>query len=419
MKAMKAKIDRVIYHLLLFMLALVLLFDGGQVVRVVISLNQETVESSAQSGGDPVSAAEQSDSGKVTSSAPPDPAESDVGELLEDMTLEEKIYQLFIVTPEQLTSSSGTVTWAGTQTQQALAKRPVGGIVYFSGNIQTREQVSEMIENSQSYASIGLFIAVDEEGGSVARVGNNSAMGTTAFPDMGQIATVEEAYQVGATIGTELRELGFNLDFAPVADVNSNPNNPVIGTRAFSADPEVAADLVAACVSGFKDSGLLCTLKHFPGHGDTSTDSHTGMAETDKQLAELETCELIPFARGIETGADLVMVGHITLPAVTGDAIPACLSPSIVTGLLRETLGFDGLIVSDSMQMAAITDVYGPDEAAVMAIQAGVDLLLMPEDLDAAVQGLLDAVDSGILTEERIDQSVERILAVKQAQGLC
>ncbi len=344
-----------------------------------------------------------------------------VAELMADMNLYEKVCQLFIVTPEQLTGFSGTVVQAGEQTRQALETWPVGGLIYFADNIETPEQVTEMIENAQSYSHIGLFISVDEEGGTVARVGSNAAMGTTTFPNMSTVAKeggAEAAYQVGMTIGTELSQLGFNLDFAPVADVNSNPANPVIGSRAFSDDPETAAELVAACVKGFRDSGILCTLKHFPGHGDTSADSHTEAAIATKTLEEMEACEFLPFLSGIEAGAPFVMVGHISCPEITGTSVPASLSREMVTGILREQLGFDGIVITDSMQMAAVTDVYSSDAAAVAAVKAGVDIILMPSDMESAINGILSAVESGELTQERIDESVARILSVKLEQGI-
>lgn len=339
--------------------------------------------------------------------------------LLNAMTLEEKVYQLFLVTPEQLTGVSGPVTRAGSATEQALLDRPVGGIIYFADNLQTREQVMEMICNSQQYSKTGLFIAVDEEGGSVSRVGRNEALGTTAFPAMGTLKTTDDAYQAGLTMGTDLRALGFNLDFAPIADVNSNLDNPVIGTRAFSSDPETAAEMVSACVTGFRDANMLCTLKHWPGHGDTAGDSHAGSAETSKTLEEMEACEFLPFQSGIQAGAPFVMVGHINCPAVTGADVPASLSSVMVEELLREALGFEGIIITDSMQMKAITNIYSSGDAAVAALQAGADMLLMPADLDAAAAGILTAIQTGVLEETRIDKSVLRILSVKLASEIC
>ncbi|MCD8068939.1 MAG: hypothetical protein LUE87_08645 [Lachnospiraceae bacterium] len=348
-----------------------------------------------------------------------DTAEELAREILSSMTLNEQVYQLFIVRPEQLTGV-GVATQASEVTGQALEDYPVGGIVYFAAIILTRDQCSTMIANSQSYSKIGLFIAVDEEGGTVARVGNNSAMGTTSFPNMktiGDTGDTDNAYYVGYTIGSELKELGFNLDFAPVADVDSNPDNPVIGDRAFSSDAAVASEMVSAAVQGFHDGGILCTLKHFPGHGDTATDSHEGYTELDKTLEELKEVEFVPFEGGISAGADFVMVGHISVPQVTGDDLPATLSATMI-GILRNDLGFDGLIITDSMQMEAITDRYTLAEAAVMAIQAGVDMILMPENLQEAAQGVIEAVESGQITRERIEESVLRILETKIRAGI-
>lgn len=339
--------------------------------------------------------------------------------MMEHMSLEEKIYQLFVITPEQLTGVS-TVTMAGDTTRATLEAQPVGGIVFFAPNLLNREQTITMIQNMQSYSKTGLFIAVDEEGGSVMRLGNNSEMGITAFPSMesiGDTEDVSQAYQVGNTIGSEISQLGFNLDFAPVADVNSNPNNTVIGSRAFGTDPEKVAEMVAACVKGFRDSGMVCTLKHFPGHGDTEEDSHYGEAKSWKTLDELRTCELRPFQAGIEAGTSMIMVGHITLPNVT-EEIPATLSHDIVTGILREEMKYNGIIITDSMAMSAIANLYSSDEAAVKAIQAGCDMILMPYQLESAVNGIETAVNSGEITEERIEESVLRILKVKLEAGI-
>ncbi|MCD8142609.1 MAG: glycoside hydrolase family 3 protein [Clostridiales bacterium] len=340
-------------------------------------------------------------------------------EILDSMTLAEQVYQMFIVTPETLTGVS-TVTQAGATTQAALQSHPVGGLVYFAANIVTPEQCTTMISNTQSYSKIGLFIAVDEEGGRVARIGKNSAMGTTAFPsmsDIGSTGDVSKAYEVGSTIGTEIAQFGFNLDFAPVADVNSNPNNTVIGDRAFGSDPEAVAEMVASAVQGFRDSGMLCTLKHFPGHGDTDTDSHYGYTEVLKTLQELRSVEFLPFQAGIDAGADFVMMGHISVPEVTGDDTPASLSATMIA-ILRDELNFQGLIITDSMVMSAITDRYTSAQAAVLAVQAGVDVILEPSSLTGAVQGILSAVEDGTISEERIRESVLKILEVKIRNGI-
>lgn len=345
--------------------------------------------------------------------------EEQAAAILAEMSLWERICQMFLVTPEQLTGV-GTVTSAGETTRQALQTYPVGGLIYMGANLVDPTQVTQMIANTQASSALGLFIAVDEEGGRVARLGSNAAMGTTAFPAMLTVGASgqDAAYQAGFTIGTEIRQFGFNLDFAPVADVYSNPANTVIGDRAFSTDFAEAAELVASAVQGFQDSGILCTLKHFPGHGNTAEDSHAGAAISNRTLAELEQDEFQPFRSGIAAGAEMVMVGHISLPAVTGDQTPATLSHEIVTELLREKLGFSGVIITDAMNMGAITDYYSSGDAAVAAVRAGVDLILSPSSLSSAVSGILSAVESGTLSEARINESVLRILTMKLEHGI-
>lgn len=339
--------------------------------------------------------------------------------IVDEMTIDEKVYQMFIVLPEQLTGV-GQVTAAGTTTQEALEKYPVGGILYLSQNIVSRNQTQTMLNNVQAYSKIPVFTAVDEEGGVVSRVGNNPNMGTTSFPSMKNIGSTgdsNQAYTVGYTIGNECKELGFNLDFAPVADVFSNPENTVIGNRAFSDDPNITADMVSSCVRGFKDAKMLCALKHFPGHGDTIADSHYEAAITSKTLEELDELEFVPFVKGIEAGADFVMVGHILTPNITDDYIPATLSNEMLS-ILRDELKFDGIIITDAMNMAAITDYYSSSEAAVTAVKAGIDMILVPEDFHAAVSGVMHALETGDITEEEINDSVIRIIQTKIRAGL-
>ncbi len=347
-----------------------------------------------------------------TALSPPDQDAKEPKERLYAMTLKEKIAQLFLVTPEHLTGESTSVSYGA-----PTLPHEVGGVVFFAKNIETRDQCTKMIENLQRAAKTPLFIAVDEEGGRVTRIANNANMGTTLFPDMAEISDEKGAYRVGNTVGREIKELGFNLDFAPVADMNSNPENQVIGSRAFSSDPRVAAPRVAAAVKGFRDSGMLCTLKHFPGHGDTTTDSHHEATTLEKTLQQLQQTEFIPFEAGIEAGADFVMLGHIALPKVTGNTLPATLSTEIV-GILRKDLHFDGLIITDSLRMNAISQHYSSGEAAVLALQAGVDMLLMPENLQEAIEGVSQAVEKGTLTEARINESVLKILELKRAAGI-
>lgn len=339
--------------------------------------------------------------------------------LLAAMTQEEKVYQLFMVRPEGLTGVN-TATRAGEATQTALAEMPVGGIVYFAANLETSEQTTQMISDTQSYSKLPLFIGVDEEGGRVARVSDK--LGTTAFDPMasyGAAGDTEAVRQIGATIAQEISSFGFNVDFAPVADVVTNPDNTEIGDRSFSSDPAVAAQMVTAMVEGLQQNGVSSCLKHFPGHGSTEADSHKGASVTERTLDKLRETELLPFSSGIEAGATMVMVSHMSAPNVTGDETPCDLSPAVVTDLLRGELGYRGVVITDSHEMGAITEYYSPGEAAVKALSAGCDIILMPQDLKQAAQGVLDALADGTLTVERVDESVLRILILKLRMGIC
>lgn len=335
--------------------------------------------------------------------------------MLRTMELEEKVYQLFIVSPEDLTGVD-TATIAGETTREKLEEKPVGGLVYFAKNLLNREQTQAMLETTQSYAKKPLLLAVDEEGGTVSRVGSNPEMGVTSLGNMGDYGDAGNAQavrEIGETMGRELKELGFNLDFAPVADVLTNPANTVIGRRAFSSDAETAAKMVRAMVEGMESSGCPATLKHFPGHGDTTGDTHDGPAATRRSLDDMRSCEFLPFKAGIEAGAPVVMVGNFSAPLLTGNDDPVCFSRIVTTDLLRGELGFTGVIVTDALNMKAVTENSNAAEAAVKALEAGADLLLMPEDLDKAVQGIMDAVEDGTISEDRIDESVGRVLTLK------
>lgn len=342
--------------------------------------------------------------------------ETRIEEILSSMSLEEKLYQMFIVAPEQLTGVN-PVTAAGELTRDKLIEHPVGGLIYFEANIVSSEQIKEMIENTQTYANeiegLPLFLCVDEEGGRVAKVGNNAAFSVRHVPAMQEIASETEAYEAGAAIGGYLSRLGFNVDFAPVADVLTNSSNMVIGDRSFGNDPEEVTRFAAAFSDGLHSENILSAFKHFPGHGATEADTHEGFAYADRTYEELLEAELKPFAAAEENGVDFVMAAHISVPEVTGDNTPCSLSYKMITDVLRGELGYHGLVITDALQMGAITENYTSEEAAVLSIQAGVDLLLMPQDLPAAFTGVLQAVKAGEITEERIDESVRRIIRVK------
>ena len=338
-----------------------------------------------------------------------------VDETLAGMTLHEKVCQMMFVTPEELTGEDG-VTVAGDATRQALENYPVGGIVYFAKNLESQDQVKEMIDNSQKYSSIGLFVATDEEGGVVNRL--MDTVGTTYIGSMYYYKDDgdETAYENAYTIANDMSALGFNLDFAPVADVWSNPDNTVIGERAYSDDYAQAAELVGNAVKGFNDGGVMCTLKHFPGHGDTAEDSHYSSAYVHRTKEEIMADEMQPFRSGIEAGAEFVMVGHLIVPDI--DEVPATLSYKIATGILRDELKFEGVVITDSFEMESIADNYSVDDAVVMSVKAGMDMILQPKDMASAVNSIEQAVADGELSEDRIDESVRRILTLKESCGL-
>lgn len=336
--------------------------------------------------------------------------------LLDSMTTEQKVCQMFIVTPEALTNGA-VVTSVDETARNYLKECPVGGLVYFSKNLTDAEQTKELLRSMQAFAmeieGLPLFQCVDEEGGKVARVGNHKGFDVPEVGAMGNIVTPEDAYAAGSTIGTYLNELGFTLDFAPDADVLSNPRNTVIGNRSFGKDAETVLSFASAYSNGLHARGILSTFKHFPGHGATEADTHDGFAYTDKTYEELRQADLVPFAGAGEAGADCVMVSHIAVPNVTGDNMPCSLSYKMITEVLREDLGYDGIIVTDAMNMGAIAKQYASDEAAVAAVMAGVDVILMPEDFRLAVEGVLAAVQNGTISEERIDASVKRLIMLK------
>ncbi|WP_295156462.1 glycoside hydrolase family 3 protein [uncultured Ruminococcus sp.] len=347
------------------------------------------------------------------------PKDESIEAIMDDMTLHEKVCQMCIVTPEGLTGY-GLVTEAGDATVSSLSEYPVGGLIYFAQNLVSVDQTKNMISSVQSgnstVSDIPLFIAVDEEGGGVARCADQ--LGTTSFRPMYEYRFdgTDTAYSNAYTIAQDISALGFNVDFAPVADTWTNPANTVIGTRAYSDDYSEAAKLVASAVKGFNDGGVICSVKHFPGHGDTSADSHYGAAASYQTADELMAGEYLPFKSGIAAGAEMVMVGHINM--VNIDDTPASVSYTMITGELRGKLGYDGVVITDSLAMGAMANYYSSDEIAVKVIQAGGDILLMPYDLASAVNGVENAVANGDISEERIDESVYRILKLKKDRNI-
>ena len=359
-------------------------------------------------------------------SALPKADEDAVRAQLSSMTLREKVGQLFCVRPESLdpvfqNSSEGMMAYqmqaVNEETKAFAAQYPVGGVTLFSHNIDNPAQLKAFTQALHALPGTPL-VSVDEEGGRVARVGGNFNFDVPRIPAMGKVGATgdpAQAYEAGKAIGHYLKEYGFDIDFAPVADVNTNPQNIVIGDRAFSNNPKAAAPMVVNFMEGLHKVGINACIKHFPGHGDTVGDSHKEYVQTDKTWEELLNCEMITFKAAIKAGAPMIMSAHVALPNVTGDNLPGTLSHYILTDKLRKELGFQGVIITDAMGMKAVSDRYSSGESAVMTLQAGADIVLMPEDLPEAFEAVVAAVEDGTLPEARIDESVRRVLALKLA----
>ncbi len=338
-----------------------------------------------------------------------------VASSIENMPLEDKVAGLFIIAPEAITGVSQAIQ-AGDGTKEALDRYPVGGFVYFEQNIIDKDQFTQMLSNTMGMRpEYPMFLAVDEEGGAVRRIGNSNIevneIGDMA--DIGASGDTMAAYNAGKEIGFYLCDLGLNVDFAPVADVVGDSGNSAIGKRSFGSDPALVGGMAAAAVNGIQEMGVSACLKHFPGIGSVGEDTHEGMAVLEKNLEELRASEFPAFQAGIEAGADFIMISHVSAPNVVGDNTPCSLSEEVVTSLLRGELGYNGIVITDAMNMGAITEYYAAGDAAVQALKAGADMVLMPEDFEQAYQGVLQAVQEGVIAEERINESLKRIYRVK------
>lgn len=343
-------------------------------------------------------------------------------EVLKELSVSEKVGQLFMTRPDALIYNDfadHNVNQVTDRLKNELSSLPLGGISMFGGNFKSPEQIKSLTKGLQDASRVPLLMSLDEEGGSVARIANAGFPVTkvSSMYEIGSTGNPEKAYNAGKAIGTYIKEYGFNVDFAPVADVLSNPKNTVIGKRSFGSDPEKVSEMVGRCIDGLHDSGIITTVKHFPGHGGTYEDTHTQLAVIDKTWDELKQCELIPFAENLDK-TDMVMVAHIALPNVTGDKTPASLSYKVMTEKLRNEMGFKGVIITDGLGMNAITNQYSSGKAAVMSFKAGADILLIPAKIKDAYQAVLAAVNSGEISQERLDESVLRILTLKEKYGL-
>lgn len=346
----------------------------------------------------------------------------EIAEKVRSLTTEQRVAQLFFVTPESLLEGryKHTVVSAGERTLEALNERPVGGIIYFEVNLKDAKQTKEMLAKTSDFAlqscGVPILLGLDEEGGTVSRIGGNEGFGVDNVGNMsvvGKGGDADHAQDVATHIGSYLHKLGFNANLAPVADIANNPDSKVMAERSFGSDATLVSQMVAAQVRGFRSQRIMCCAKHFPGIGGAEGDSHDGAIFTHETAEEMAEEELLPFVSAIQSGAPMVMVGHISCPEITGNELPASVSPEIMQGLLRDRLGFDGVIITDSLGMGAIIKTYGKDRVAVEAFKAGADALLMPPNFGLAYQGMLDAVESGEISEERLARSVWRIVSMK------
>jgi len=344
---------------------------------------------------------------------PPGPAgDKWVKKTLSGMTLEEKVGQMIAWRYNSHFVNLDSA-YVGELVDLVNRKR-IGGLIIFAGEVYETAHLTNYL---QQQAKIPLLVAADFEWGAAMRIN-----GTTLFPPLmalGAAGSEELAYEMGRITAVEGRAMGIHMTYAPVVDVNINPDNPIISARSLGESPESVGRLAAAFIKGCQENGLIATAKHFPGHGDTATDSHNLMPTIDADLDRLEKVELYPFARAIEAGVEAVMTAHLYVPALDPTpGLPATLSPLILTDLLRKKLGFDGLIVTDAMGMGGITKGFSPRDAALRAVKAGVDMVLLPPDPPSVIEALAAAVQSGEIAQSRIDESVSRILALKARLGL-
>ena len=321
----------------------------------------------------------------------------EVEELLSRMTREEKIAQMIITEIKN---------------DGVLPSPAPAGVILFDENFTTCEETKALIDSLNAQSEIPLIISTDQEGGRVQRLSALKRPKATSIPSMyelGKTGDTALSKKVGGVMAKEMRALGINLTFAPVLDVYSNPDNTVIGNRSFSEEAHAVSSMALSLAEGLKENGVMPCFKHFPGHGDTATDSHYKLPIINKTKEELYKTELIPFENTIEKGAEMIMVGHIAFPALTGDNTPATLSKIVITDLLKTEMGFEGIVITDSFKMKALTDNYSEKEAVKMAIDAGVDIILMPKDYNTALK-----VINENFSDERIDESVKKILYFKQ-----
>lgn len=361
--------------------------------------------------------------------APPEIEEATLEEQIDEivntciaaMPLADKVAGLFVVAPEAITGVS-TVIQAGEGTQDALNQYAVGGLVYSTKNIQNKDQLIQMLANTMPMSKYPIFLAIEEEGGDYSKI-TESGIEIAQVDSMSVIGESNDtslAYESGLKMGSYLSELGFNLNLAPVADVVSDTESSIVGDRSFGADASINADMVSNMVQGMEGTGVSACLKHFPGVGSVEKAANTQgeVPATEKTLEEMRNSDFIPFQKGIEAGVDMIMVSNVVAPELDGSSVPCSMSYIVISDILRGELGYNGIVITDALDQEEIVGHYSPDEASIAAIKAGADMLLMPEDFQTAYEGLLAAVGNGTISEERINESLQRIYRVKYADRL-
>lgn len=343
--------------------------------------------------------------------------DSDLKEIIRGMSLKEKAGQM-VMAAFRTDENEENISEISQGIKDVINEYNLCGIVVFGENIQSEEQLKIFINDAKSAAKTPIFVGIDEEGGKVSRIAKSGILEDYNPPSAQKMAENDSIYKNYSEIAQVLSGFGINLDFAPVADINTNPDNIVIGDRAFGSDAKEAAQFVGQAVCALKEVGVASVIKHFPGHGDTKEDSHEGAATASYDYETLISREAVTFEKGIENGADMVMVAHILTPNLSENDIPASMNPDVVTGILREDIGFDGVVITDALDMGAISEYYSDGEAAVTAIKAGCDILLMPKSVEETVNAIVNAVENGEISQYRIDESLLRILKVKKEMGI-
>jgi len=391
-----------------WILMLLLLLSGCQIGNEKLNQQDQKIEEKLQESElDLKDEREDQSDNKAVSEASSEASilEASVDQIVSSLSLEAKVAQLFYVTLEDYQRTG----------------LPYGGIIFFKHNMITADQTQNTISKIQSELTVPAFIGLDEEGGLVTRITGKASIGGTEIPEawvLGHAAIPNAVYIANEIIAREIRILGFNMNFAPVGDIHTNPQNPIIGHRAFSDNPEVVAEKVIEAIRAYQNHNIIPVIKHYPGHGDTKEDSHMGTATLNHDLSRLMTIELVPFIEAIRGGVDVIMVGHLQVPQITGDLTPASLSEVMIQEILIDELGFDGLIVSDALNMKSIVDEYSTEAMINKGLDAGLNLFLMPENVDEAYKYLLEKAQTSKETEMKIDNTLRKIIRLKLEKNL-